>query len=193
MNSDFEKFIQKNRKEFDSETPSEKVWDNIKLPVSKKTARQFSIRDIYKWSAVAAVFFIIITSAYFLLIRNNNNLENNTTKEQIPGKQNDIGIIAPEYDAEFTRFFRFIENRQRELSAASNEHPELYSQFLDDLAALDSSYRVLKSKAAQSPNRDVIIKAMIQNLQLQAELLNRQLMIFNQFNKSKNSDNESSL
>jgi hypothetical protein len=52
---------------------------------------------------------------------------------------------------------------------------------------------MLKRQAAQTPNKDVIIKAMMQNLQLQAELLNRQLMIFNQIKNTKNLKNETSI
>jgi hypothetical protein len=38
------------------------------LPL-KKEEKHFTIRDIYKWSAAAAIFFIALTSAYFLFIR----------------------------------------------------------------------------------------------------------------------------
>ena len=42
-------------------------------------------------------------------------------------------------------------------------------------------------------NGDVIIKAMIQNLQLQSELLGRQLMIIREFKTTKNSTHEKSI
>ena len=47
-------------------------------------------------------------------------------------------------------------------------------------------------QAEKSPNRDLIVEAMIQNLRLQAELLSRQLMISNQINNNneKKSTNE---
>ena len=56
MSSDLEKFIRKNRGDFDDADPSNKVWKNIEqsLPV-KKEAKRFTIRDIYKWSAAAAI------------------------------------------------------------------------------------------------------------------------------------------
>ena len=69
MSNDFEKFIRKNRNDFDDASPSDKVWNEIEktIPV-KKDARRFTIRDIYKWTAAAAVFFIAVTSAYFVFI-----------------------------------------------------------------------------------------------------------------------------
>ena len=74
MSSDLEKFIRKNRGDFDDADPSDKVWKNIErsLPV-KKEAKHFTIRDIYKWSAAAAIFFIALTSVYFLFIRKSAN------------------------------------------------------------------------------------------------------------------------
>ena len=31
MNNNLEKFIQKNRREFDTETPGENIWNNIEI------------------------------------------------------------------------------------------------------------------------------------------------------------------
>ncbi|HKC36493.1 MAG TPA: hypothetical protein VKB95_10540, partial [Chitinophagaceae bacterium] len=58
---------------------------------------------------------------------------------------------------------------------------------------LDSSYRLLREQATQSMNGDVIIKAMIQNLQLQSELLGRQLMIIHECKTIKTSKNEKNI
>ena len=91
MSSDLEKFIRKNRGDFDDADPSDKVWKNIEqsLPV-KKEAKRFTIRDIYKWSAAAAIFFIALTSVYFLFIKKqpvtigeNSNCKNRNRGELI--------------------------------------------------------------------------------------------------------------
>jgi hypothetical protein len=196
MSTDLEKFVQKNREDFDDAAPSGKVWENIErsLPV-KKEAKRFSLSDIYKWSAAAAIFFIALTSVYFLFIRKYSH-EIPAVKTETPGdKMNayDLSNLAPEFVAEFKSAALSIENRQKELSLAKTDHPELYQQFLQDLGVLDSSYRMLKNQAIQTPNRDLIIKAMIQNLQLQAELLGRQLMIYNEFKNTKTSKNEKNI
>jgi hypothetical protein len=195
MSSPLEKFTNNNRKDFDNENPSAKVWENIEknLPV-KKNAKVFFIKDIYKWSAAAAVVFIALTSVYFLWIRKPAAVETITKTEKAGDSntvnQNDILTIAPEYAAEAKQFYRIIETKQRELKSITKDQPNLYNQFATDLSTLDSSYRVLKNQAAITPNRDVIIKAMMQNLQLQAELLSRQLMIINDFKNTKNQNNE---
>src|SRR5688500_1900243 len=98
--------------------------------------------------------------------------------------------MAPEYADEAKKIYQSIENQQQQLKAIAKEQPELYSQFSEDLATLDSSYRVLKTKAVQTPNREIIIRAMIQNLQLQAELLGKQVRILNEFKTTKTEKNE---
>ena len=70
MSSNLEKFVNRNRSEFDTEHPSADVWSKIEktLPI-KKEAKVFSLKDIYKFSAAAAVVCIVLTSVYFVYIR----------------------------------------------------------------------------------------------------------------------------
>lgn len=200
MSSDLEKFIRKNRGDFDDESPSVDVWKKIEkiIPV-KKDPKRFTIRDIYKWSAAAAIFFIALTSVYFLVIKkypDSNRGETQSVKTN--DKQNlslpeNFNGIDPQYAVEIKEANNLIEQRQQELKAAVANDPALYKKFQEDLNTLDSSYRMLRDKADQSINRDVIIKAMIQNLQLQSELLGRQLMIIHEFKTTKTSKNEKDL
>ena len=195
MNNNLEKFIQKNRREFDTETPGENIWDSIEknIPV-KKEAKIFSMRDMLKWSAAAVVFFVALTSVYFIYIKKYSH-ENSTPVDQEqavvkPVTPDEISRIAPEHVSEFKKIYNSIATSQRELKNAAAGQPELYKQFLDDLAVLDSSYRSLRNQALVTPNRDVIIKAMMQNLQLQAELIYRQLTITNEIKQQKTKQNE---
>ena len=83
------------------------------------------------------------------------------------------------------REFDVIQTRQQELKAATAANPELYKAFISDLQVLDSTYQMLQKQAISTPNRDVIIKAMLQNLKLQSELLYRQLMISNELKQQE--------
>jgi hypothetical protein len=200
MSSDLEKFIRKNRGDFDETEPSHKVWNNIErsLPL-KKEAKHFTIRDIYKWSAAAAIFFITITSVYFLFIKKQpvNDPEKTSTVKTGTGENlsrlDNFNSISIEFAAEFKEAEQAVEVRQKELRVAIANDPELYRKFQQDLNILDSSYRLLREQASQSINGDVIIKAMIQNLQLQSELLGRQLMIIREFKTTKTLANEKNI
>jgi hypothetical protein len=190
MSSNLEKFVNRNRSEFDTEHPSNDVWKKIEqtIPVKKKEAKLFSLRDIYKFSAAAAVLCIVLTSVYFIYIRSQKN--DSTTVAEAGKNVSPLKGIAPEYAAEAKQVFNAIETRQEELKEATADNPELYKQFLSDLQLLDSTYTMLQKQAAVTPNKDVIMKAMLQNLQLQAELLYRQLMITNDIKKQTKQNNE---
>ena len=200
MSSDLEKFIRKNRGDFDDANPSSNVWENIEqsLPV-KRDAKRFTIRDIYKWSTAAAIFFIALTSVYFLFIRKSTgNVQERTSTvkngtETNSSRLDNFNSISIEYATEFKEATQAVEDRQKELRAAIANDPELYHKFQQDLNILDSSYRLLREQATQSINGDVIIKAMIQNLQLQSELLGRQLMIIHEYKTTKTSTNEKNI
>ena len=195
MNNNFERFIQQNRKDFDTEQPSENVWDRIEQTIpAKKEAKRFSMNDIIKWSAAAAVLFIALTSVYFLYIKkySHETLTAETGSENRPDsvKPEELDGIAPEYAVQFKRFNETIETQQEELRKATSGQPSLYKQFEEDLKILDSSFIALRNQAEHTPNRDVLIKAMIQNLQLQAELLGRQLLIMKDIKGNKNTQNQ---
>jgi hypothetical protein len=200
MSTDLEKFIRKNRNDFDDATPSGDVWKNIArtLPV-KKTEKRFTLRDIYKWSAAAAIFFVAITSAYFLFISKqtvrDKEIEPTVIKEAPanPSHLDYLNNVGVEYAAEFKEMTTEVQSKQKELKSAIANDPALYRKFQEDLNTLDSSYRMLREQANQSVNGDVIIKAMIQNLQLQSELLGRQLMIIKDFKQTKTSKNEKNI
>ncbi|HEV8271189.1 MAG TPA: hypothetical protein VGQ04_07760 [Chitinophagaceae bacterium] len=200
MSSDLEKFIRKNRGEFDDADPSGKVWKNIaqSLP-AKKDGKHFTIRDIYKWSAAAAIFFITLTSVYFLFIKkpaSNDQEKTSTIKSRTPensSRFDNFNSVSIEFAAEFKEATQAVEDRQKELRVAIANDTELYRKFQQDLNILDSSYRLLREQASQSINGDVIIKAMIQNLQLQSELLGRQLMIIHEYKTTKTSTNEKNI
>ncbi|HZI53223.1 MAG TPA: hypothetical protein VFD56_05965 [Chitinophagaceae bacterium] len=195
MNRKLKDFIEENRRAFDDEMPSPGGWHQIEKTIGViKPARKLSIKGIYKWSAVAAVFLMIVAGAYWLMIDKNDPATDTLKTTASPGNTNgngtDISRIAPEYAAEAKKIYLAIEKQQEQLKIMAEKQPELYSQFAQDLATLDSSYRVLKVQAVQTPSREVIIKAMLQNLQLQAELLSKQLLIIDELNKNKNDNHE---
>jgi hypothetical protein len=194
MKNDLEKFIRKNRNDFDDANPSGDVWKNIEktLPV-KKQEKRFTITDIYKWSAAAAILFIALTSVYFLFIRKYSH-EDSTVKT-VPGKATPdlVTSMSVEFAAQFKEASEAVKTRQEELRSAIASDPELYRKFTADLNALDSSYKVLREQAGQTVNPDVIIKAMIENLRLQSELLGRQLMIIQEIKTTKTSKNEKNI
>ena len=88
---------------------------------------------------------------------------------------------------EMYHFAKLVEIKHKELKRIEKDEPLLYKQFAGDVNKLDSVYRSLEKQLPENPNREQLIEAMIQNLQLQMDLLNHQLTIIKQINHSKKS------
>ena len=189
MGRKLEKFVGDNRNEFDDKMPSDKVWENLAAGMASKEQKKFILRPLYKWS-IAAAILITAGIAIFLVVNtsktNNHDFATTTKVDTV----NNINGIEPEYAPEVNEFAKLVVLKQEELKALAPEQPELYRRFTTDINQLDSSYKSLKSQLSATPNREVLIEAMIQNLQLQLNVLNQQLNIINQIKQSKKQDHE---
>jgi hypothetical protein len=186
MSSQFEKFIRNNRKEFDTESPSASVWEKIEGHVPAKHGKKYSARQIYAWSAAASVIFIALTCIYFLVIRQHSHgTQSDPVVKVSPGENKN------DYNSQFDATYRWIGEKQSELKQATANQPQLYQQFIKDQSALVNTYQELLKQAAHSPNRDLINEAMAQNLQLQFELLERQINISKQITNDNDNKKQS--
>lgn len=86
---------------------------------------------------------------------------------------------------EMYHYARLVELKHKELKTIEKDEPLLYRQFASDVHKLDSVYQGLQHQLPKNPNREQLLEAMVQNLQLQMGLLNHQLDIIKQINHSK--------
>lgn len=181
MSGQLEKFIADNRSDFNDKTPSGNVWDNIEAAMAGKQKKTSLLTPFFKWSMAAAAVLVMGTGIYLF-----------TKKDKITEK----GTVATEnnYEVpdapEVNQFAKIIAIKQEELKTLGKEQPELYQQFTKDITQLDSSYNALKNQLNSTPNREMLLEAMIQNLQLQLNVLNQQLNIINEIKQSKNYSHE---
>ncbi|MBS1512460.1 MAG: hypothetical protein JST86_16570 [Bacteroidetes bacterium] len=192
MSRKLEKFIGDHRNEFDDAMPSGKVWDSINAGLQGDHQKKKAIlAPLYKWSIAAAVVIIAGISIFLAMQQNKTTTPPGFTQNG-SGSDDTTGInaIAVESEPEVNQFAQLVLMKQEELKALAPAQPELYRQFTTDINQLDSSYKSLKSQLSTSPNREVLIQAMIQNLQLQLNVLNQQLTIINQIKQSKNDSHE---
>lgn len=189
MSNELKNFISDNRKAFDDEMPSGKVWENIESSVTGKQKKKSIIAPLYKWSMAAAAVLLIAVSIYFVT----NKQQRGDETEVVKASQPDINKLAPEYEEPITRFAKMIDDRQEELKSLTRDQPELYQQFSSAINQLDSSYNTLKNQLIATPNREMLLEAMIQNLQLQLNVLNQQLNIINQVKESKKYSHEKNM
>ena len=93
-------------------------------------------------------------------------------------------------DEEMYHYARLVEIKHNQLKAIEKDEPLLYKQFASDVSKLDSVYHSLQNQLPKNPNREQLLEAMLQNLQLQMGLLNHQLDIIKQINHSKQTEYE---
>jgi len=180
MSNELKKFIEDNREEFDDKAPSGKVWENMEASFSPEKEKRSIIRPLYKWSMAAAAVLIISAGVYFMIF------DKKVSPEAV--RINPAGadaVTSDSFTPEMNQFVKLIDMKQEELKALAAEQPELYQKFTKDLNQLDSSYNILKNQLNAAPNQEMLLEAMVQNLQLQLSVLNQQLNIIHQIKEKK--------
>lgn len=181
-------FINDHRSEFDDKIPPDDLWLKIDQAIPQKAANRFIVSRLFKWSIAAAVM-ILIGSIVVILVNKKHGGETLVLKVQ---EKMDTGMAAtiPEEAPQVNQFARLIAVKQEELKSITKDHPELYLQFTKDITQLDSSYHILKTRLSLTSNREMLVEAMIQNLQLQLSVLNQQLSIIQKIKQSKKYSHE---
>lgn len=109
--------------------------------------------------------------------------EGNSKPNKVPGEA--LTEEQSTMNEEMYHYARIVELKHKELKSIEKDEPLLYRQFSSDVYKLDSVYHNLETQLPKNPNREQLLEAMLQNLQLQMGLLNHQLDIIKQINHSK--------
>lgn len=167
-----ERFIRDNKSEFDEDIQSDKMWIEIEenLKAKKNRSRMRSI-------SVAASILLLFASSMFLFQLKNNDVSN--TDE----------IINQEVLDAQSQFSSLIEIKRSELNQYKNSQPELINELNKQLQDLQNNYKLLLPQLKDENKKDLIVQALIENLQLQLEVLNRSLEIVQSL-KNENHEKE---
>ncbi len=160
-----EKFIIANKSEFDDDAPSDQMWQQIELNLKMKRKKN-RIRSI----SVAASLLILFASSMFLFQLKNDN---STNADKVVNQE----VL----DAQ-TQFSSLIEIKKSELNQYKNAQPELINELNKQLKDLQLNYNALLPQLKDENKKDLIVQALIENLQLQLEVLNRSLEIVQNLN-----------
>jgi hypothetical protein len=172
-----EQFIQNNREAFDNcETPTG-LWDKIDKSLGKEMIhnsepdeiiikfKKSSISKLKIWAMAASLILLIGYISVFYL----NNKSDST--EQI------VAEVAPQYGDKMVQYTSLIESKREEIKQIENHDPVMYQEFATEIEKLNQDYQNLQIELSQTPNQEDLVKAMVQNLQVQLDILNRQLKI----------------
>jgi len=179
MSKRLEDFIKNNHDEFDHLEPPLDSWANIEkqLPAnenrtSKREAKTFTLGFVMR---VAALVIAVMAIGFVCYIKNE--------KHSITGV--DLARISPEYAQQNAHYTSLVQSKRTELKTLAKNDPQLYHEFIGEIAKMDSTYKKLKKDLATSPDQESVLRAMIRNLQIQTDVLNQQLQVIEQFNQMK--------
>ncbi len=162
MNKDFlENIIRENKQAFDTEEAPLFLWEDIEQKLKARKRKQWT-RSL----SVAASILLVFASSIFL-IQNKN-----ATK-----KPSEDVIINQEVLTAQAQFSSLIELKKSEINQYKNAQPDLVKELNAQLADLQKNYNQLVPQLKDENKKEIIVQALIENLQLQLEILNRSLEI----------------
>lgn len=172
-----EQFIQNNREAFDNCEAPAGLWDKIDKSLGEEIMhnsepdevvfkfKKSSISKLKMWAMAAGLVLLIGYVSVFYL----NNKSDST--EQI------IADVAPQYGDKMVQYTSLIESKREEIKQIETHDPVMYKEFATEIEKLNQDYQNLQTELSQTPNQEDLVKAMVQNLQVQLDILNRQLKI----------------
>ena len=98
--------------------------------------------------------------------------------------------VSEEVQDAQVQFSSLIEIKRNELKQYKKDNPELVRDFEHQLVELQLNYKQLLPQLKDEKKRDVVLQAVIDNLQMQVEILNQQIEIVKQYKKPKNDTEE---
>ena len=172
--SKLEKFIQQNRQEFDSQEPRPDLWRDIETrlhaekPPIRATVRPLWFRTPLMRYAAAAM--VVLVAGYGIY-----QLGRYSKQSEIAANPATLAQVNPELAQAETYYTALISEQQLLLNPQELQSLGLADDFSSDLASLDSTYKNLKTALLTEPNKDPVVAAMIQNLQLRVEIIRQQI------------------
>ncbi len=170
MGDSFERFVIKNRQEFDTEMPNERLWDKIEVSTKKPWP---NVVNLWK---VAAVLLLVTTIG--LLIERTGITQNDIV---------DSRMESTEFQQVEAYYTMLISAKHKEIINLNSSKRK--NEFLKEIVELDNVYADLKILAKKQESESVLTDAMINNLQLRLEILNRQLEVLKRYKNEQIKEN----
>lgn len=173
MKDRLENFIKSHRADFDDLDPREDTWAKIQGELHQDDNK----RDYtWLWKAAAVVFLCISVG---LAVERTMTADVETVAE-VNQAQKSRSTELREVEGYYTQL---ISQKRSEIKSVIDKKGLVDVELLKDMEQLDNMYAKLKKDLKKNQNDERLINAMIQNLQLRVEILNKQLRILERISK----------
>jgi hypothetical protein len=177
-----EKFIIEHRSELDSVEPPKEIWEKVSSEIHADRSRVRKPGTLeWFWRAAAVLFFGI--TIYFVA-------------ERFLPSEREMDFAAVMTDQAYQEFVNteqyytsIIQVKKQELNEVLANEDQLNSDFSKDIAELDSMYMLLQKDFVVN-NDELVLDAMIYNLRVRIEILDRQIQIIENINKIRDNQDE---
>ncbi|NLR90636.1 MULTISPECIES: hypothetical protein [Flammeovirga] len=173
----------KGNTEFDKYTPSNNLWDKISNDLDKDTqkeenntssAKEVKFKINYQWiTSLAAAIIIGVGIGWFGKFQTGSE---NVVKASKADK---------EWNTAEGYYMNVIQTKQLQIKQLNFEDIKLLNDFNNQLKGLQRNYKGLKKELDSSQQPELIRKQMVIVLELQIELLNKQMEIIIDHNKKE--------
>lgn len=170
MNIKMEDFVAENRKAFDSALPSAALWDRLEKELGDRDKKKRFRLPV--WAGIAATVVVLLAAGFWYAGLHHAG-------------RSGMAAVNPAAAKEQTRFCSLIEQKRDSLEIFAAADPVLYQKFSTDLQKLARDYQGLTRDLPASPNQQLVVRAMMKNLEMQLQLLSQQLSVFSQLHTYK--------
>ncbi|MBN1158729.1 MAG: hypothetical protein JXA61_05060 [Bacteroidales bacterium] len=164
-----EKYIRKNRDQFDQYEPDPGIWKKIELSIRPKSRKDWRI-VLIRAAGVAAIFVLVFLISEF--IHRDRKVELQT---RWFGKRNKE-IVIPELKEAEAYYASIVNEKLEQMRSLITDHPDIEKELQYDFSELDSMYLELKDDLRDNVASQEVINAIIENYRLRIDILEDILM-----------------
>ena len=159
-----EEIITKNKGNFEESLPVN-LWSKIEEKLPKEKQKLMFFKN-YQFIKIAAGIVICLSIGYFF---GSNSI--------VDSKYQAYESIDPMFSKSLVNYQEEVKDKKEDLDLLIIKSPDLKQSFTSDFDTLEDDFNNLKAQLPNNPNQKQLLEAMIQNLQLQIGLLNKQTEI----------------
>jgi len=201
-----EDFISENKEAFSDKTPDTALWDRIETSINQPKENTSNLNQekqtklvpiSYLWRMAAAFAVVLIATIWLMLNLNsqykNRQQDNTATVNETEENESSLAEISPELQDAEIYYESIIQLKKNQVDSYDLVSLGLKEDFKYDINLLDSAYLEIKQEVLKGNTNDMLIKAMVDNLQLRMNILNQQLDILKSLQHNQQEDENKSI
>ena len=174
MSKKLEEYIREHKKSFEVGIPSDQLWSKIETALDREKVKK-PLRVPLWFGIAASLILVLVVTFIYTYHKRDRSVE--------------LADVNPGYAHKEMKFASLIEQKKDSLMVYAQENPKLYSEFSADLQKLGADYENLKKQLQNSSNQQLVVRAMVKNLELQLQVVSQQLSIINEVSQYKRENN----